>query len=446
MRYRTTDRGFLLLLSLFVLTGLAAIINVGLTRTMTEQLAARQDVATSQAFHLAEAGVDEALRQLNAVPALSLPFDCPAVSGLTLTCHIEDRGNNLARITAEGLASGTRETLEVVVEVPKLSNFQWPLFANDWMQITGWSGPNLARIDSYDSRLGAYGATLSTPHPVYGLKNQSQDGRPISYRASVRTSDTDPNDIAMGFSPPATIYGDVIVGPGADPDTVIYGTGPLVKGQKKSEPAITLPPIELPAGSPPVAGLVLTEANCGAGRTYTVAEFSQWRQVDSGDCNLTVTGSGTIHLEQLKMPGGHLTINGAITLVLHGGLGVNALEVGNGIEVKAGAGRSAHIYVHGAAIIGEGLENETQIPGNFRLYADGPQVSIADQTGAFHGVIYAPAAAVSLLIEENDLYGSVIGNRLTVSSKYDIHYDEALALDPGSSVSQLTIRSWRQLP
>src|SRR3989338_4037153 len=53
--------GSILLLSLFTLTGLAMMINMGLTRAMTEQLASTRYVATQRAFHLAEAGGDDAL-------------------------------------------------------------------------------------------------------------------------------------------------------------------------------------------------------------------------------------------------------------------------------------------------------------------------------------------------------------------------------------------------
>lgn len=57
----TKRQGFILLLALAILASLATIITTGLTRSMTELLAARYFVVRQMAFHLAEAGLDDAL-------------------------------------------------------------------------------------------------------------------------------------------------------------------------------------------------------------------------------------------------------------------------------------------------------------------------------------------------------------------------------------------------
>lgn len=56
--------GFLLLSALLFVAGIATLMTVGLSRSMGEMLAANRGAAGYQAFHLAEAGIDEAIAEL----------------------------------------------------------------------------------------------------------------------------------------------------------------------------------------------------------------------------------------------------------------------------------------------------------------------------------------------------------------------------------------------
>lgn len=57
-----TRRGFVFMTSLLMLAGMATLVTLGLTRSMTELSASSRYVANQQAFHLAEAGLEAALR------------------------------------------------------------------------------------------------------------------------------------------------------------------------------------------------------------------------------------------------------------------------------------------------------------------------------------------------------------------------------------------------
>lgn len=52
------SEGFLLITSLFVITGLISLVSIGLTRSITDMQVTNRLVAGTQAFHAAEAGID----------------------------------------------------------------------------------------------------------------------------------------------------------------------------------------------------------------------------------------------------------------------------------------------------------------------------------------------------------------------------------------------------
>ena len=62
---RKQQKGFILLTALVVLAGLTTLTSVMMTRSITELSAANRFVEEQQAFHLAEAGVDDTLTALS---------------------------------------------------------------------------------------------------------------------------------------------------------------------------------------------------------------------------------------------------------------------------------------------------------------------------------------------------------------------------------------------
>lgn len=76
MRVHNVNQGYILLLAMAIAAGLSAVMTTFLSRTAIEVLAARRSVLGQQAFHLAEAGMDEALSALNA-DALGAWPACP---------------------------------------------------------------------------------------------------------------------------------------------------------------------------------------------------------------------------------------------------------------------------------------------------------------------------------------------------------------------------------
>jgi len=122
--------------------------------------------------------------------------------------------------------------------------------------------------------------------------------------------------------------------------------------------------------------------------------------------------------------------------------------LGQGCEILIKSGSSLTLYLDGNLIAGNsnGINNETMIPGNFKLYGTGDAVQKFElkAKSGFYGAIYAPNADTTIKAG-GDIYGACISSNFQMMSKSNFHYDEALS---DASVDdegvRFVVKHWRE--
>lgn len=292
MRAKEQETGFVFLAALFTLTGLLSLTMVGLTRSVTELSASNHFVAVQQAFHTAEAGVDEAVwefqqssgdfRSTEGWKPLADSSLCPIgktcvekdvdLLGATGNILVLDTAGPTSTIRASGRVSAVQQTTQTVEVIFTRSNSSGTpaFFARDSMNIG-----SQALIDGYDSREGAY-----IPAPLSSNRSQVH---------ALVTNSTASGSIVLHSD--VLIDGDVLVGPGGSPPAVIsMSSGSAITGTRAPAPAAyTPPPITVPPGSPCGTNVL----DVSGTTTMTMSEFQTGcyaRIVVEGATTLRLTG------------------------------------------------------------------------------------------------------------------------------------------------------------
>jgi cytoskeletal protein CcmA (bactofilin family) len=222
----------------------------------------------------------------------------------------------------------------------------------------------------------------------------------------------------------ATVDGDVLVGVGGEPDDIINSKG-VITGITDDLPQIVFfPEIDKPDLSD------ATPANLTIKGT-----------------TVTITGSGnydSINLSQQATISGILEIDGTVQLYVTGDI-----ELGQGCEIVIkNNGSSLELYLVGDMSAKEdaGINNETTIPGNFKLFGVGSEEQIIELKAKndFYGAVYAPYADISIKAG-GDIFGSFTGDNFEMKSKSVISGDAALLdVDINDTGVYFAINSWRE--
>jgi Tfp pilus assembly protein PilX len=198
----------------------------------------------------------------------------------------------------------------------------------------------------------------------------------------VQVASVNPNPHSVIFKPGATIDGEVLFGVDYD-FSIIY------------------PPSSLP--------------NIGT-ELYAKSATLTLRPTDSGTYK-------AINLHGATNPGILVIDGGEVTLNITGDI-----SMGQGCQMIINPGASLKIFINGNWLAGnsDGINNETQIPGNFAIYGTGKnQVLDLKAKTNWYGTIYAPNANISMFAK-NDVYGSIVANTLETKNSGLIMYDYAL--------------------
>lgn len=396
---RQGRRGSAVLLSLGVVAILTTLGGALLLRALNEDRVGLRSAARQGAFHLAEAGVDRALVNLQTPTDLT---DDVTTGALPTGTYAVDNppqavGSLQWRVTAHGTsASPSTETrsIEAVVQLSPQSVFQHALFADQSVVISGH-----AQTDSYDSRWGPYNDDASSPS-----YNKSQNG-------NVGTNATTPGGITVGGS--IFVEGQLVVGPNvADPASVVSGYDPsFITGTPKvvSQPSLfPMPPVTVPAG------LECGDLEVKGNTTVTLSPTGG------------PLGNGTYCYRELELEGGAtFTATGPVIIYLTG-----ELEVQGNATVGAPSTPTDMRFLMSSsagAVLEEGLEGT--ITGSTKFY----------------GAIYGPAA--ELTISGNaEIFGAIVARQVSVSGSAEVHYDQALADQTQISNRYRTaLLSWREL-
>jgi len=202
------------------------------------------------------------------------------------------------------------------------------------------------------------------------------------------------------------VEGDIIVGLGGDPNTVIKDLGATTGYQY---PAIEEEPL-LPITPPALTDWGIDITVTGETVTLDPTKNGQY---------------GNLILES-SVTSGILEISGDVVLYLTGNI-----DLGNSCELLVKADSSLTVYIDGDIHCRTGSsvnnENPPEDPMKFQLYGTSETIQYFDIKAktTWSAVIYAPNADIDLYAN-GDFYGSVIAKNFELKSGGNYHYDEAL--------------------
>ncbi|MFP4081455.1 MAG: hypothetical protein ACLFVG_01720 [Candidatus Aminicenantes bacterium] len=390
---------------------------------------------SAMAFHLAEAGIDRALWELNNWSV------SPWVEGedgvLTLTIHDmttsdeEVVGDIHIRVMPP---SGENRMLEAKGQVPFVgpwtvdrtvrvnlekhlrSIFDFGFFAHQGIE----AKTNLF-VDSYDSREGAYGT-----------------GNERGTKGHTGTNNTQNQSIFISQGSSSEIYGNLASGFGTDPegiDEVIdIPEGTDFRGEKRILPSefempevdlLNLPPRDLFENDYDFSTWYDEYGELDMA-TYYRGDFQSIKkettiltQDDSGVySSFEIVTNSTVRIE------GNVALyitdpNGAEFLMKNN----SSLEIADGSCLTLILGNTS-FYMNNNTV-----QNSSQVPSNLIIL--GTDEFTGEMTWEnnvdTHAAIYVPRAAVNFSNANVDLYGAVVCNYLEFKNNMDVHYDEALA-------------------
>ncbi len=417
---RAKSRGSVLIVALLLMVvlalGLTTYLNVNLGSARFAQRSHRQNAA----FHLAEAGAEEALWSFNRAashphdawngwsvldPAARRRFDGFDFGGNTLgsvQVQVNSIVSDALRPTVVALASvespGTTPVTKMIeVTLARRSRFAAALMAKDAVSFAGAN----ASVDSWNSDPDGNPATPPVPYSAAARSD----------RGSVAS--TSVQNTAMLINQ-ANVWGYVATG-GPAPQVGVNGsiTGQDTPAGVLIDPArvttdftADFPPLTAPVDGTPLATIGATLGTAGTATRWRCAEIS-------------LSGSQT------------LTILGDVTLVLTAGPGADAISVTGNAGIIIPAGSSLTVYAEGdIKVAGQGLANSNVSPATCQIY--GVSASLSGQAvhlagnGALAAVVYAPNAGVKLN-GNGDMMGSIVGLEITLTGNAAFHYDESLA-------------------
>jgi len=232
---------------------------------------------------------------------------------------------------------------------------------------------------------------------------------------SADPTDTDA-DLKMGtlstvadsipIGPGTLINGDVFVGVGGDPGTVIGAGGTITGGTypliiEPEQPVITIPPLPNIGTALDAKGTTI-ELTPAASGTYSSITLGQASGVSG---ILEITGG------QVKL---HITGN---------------IDLGQGCELIIDPDSSLILYVDGdiCADNSGGLNNQAGDIKAFQIYATGGTEQTFDlkAKSRIFGTIYAPQANITIY-PNAEICGAIVGKNVLFKSGCTFYYDEAL--------------------
>lgn len=388
------NRGSLLLFALLVV-GIASMwMSAALTLSAVEHGASLRSTSLRKTFYVAEAGLDVAIQALRAdANYAGVPYTSLGVGQGGYVIEVIPLGPDTRTMRVTGFypsnnpaASGhIAKTIEVVVRRVELPGPGYGVVGDQAVRLEGsGNGENDdgVTVDSYDSRHGPYNAQAA--------------------RANLRLLTNGHQEKAVAMVGGVTVLGDVVLGPGSNPATVLWRAP------------------------------------------------EEWTSIRG---TVSVADTAT-PLEPVEMPaladGGRLVIGGQDVVTLPGGLyRFQDIQIsGKGQLVFTGP---AEVYVEeDVHISGGGIGTAGQLPPNLTLYVNGLHVLVSGDADLFAKIV-APNATIQIS-SQGDLYGAAGGREVVVSGQADFHYDEALnlydtALNPPRSGNPLEVNllSWRQV-
>ena len=235
-------------------------------------------------------------------------------------------------------------------------------------------------------------------------------------------------DSSVTLNSGVVVNGDVRVGRGGNPDTVIKDLGADISGATYASPVTQpLPEITVPT---------------------TLSDKGTDISAKGDTVTITPADNGTYTEISLKSTGapGILEISGG-DVVLHL---TGVIDLGNSCEIVIKTGSSLTIYTDGDIQCDNGstinVENPSKAADTLKIYATGEGEQFFDLKAKTEwvGVVYAPNADVDLYAG-GDIYGAVVSNNFELKSGGNFHYDKALKkVDIDDEGIRLVVDRWSE--
>jgi hypothetical protein len=234
----------------------------------------------------------------------------------------------------------------------------------------------------------------------------SADPFDTDFKVNIGTQSTEDSMVVLNSG--VNVKGDILVGLGGNPDTVIKDlgakTGDQLGGTENDPlPQITPPTTLTATGLDLIAKsttITITPADSGQYSNISLAssKYAGILEIDGGDVILHITGD---------------------------------IDLGNSCEIIVRDKSSLTIYIDGDIISGNGAsigtENPTKDAMTLQLYGTGGIGQNLDikAKNEWTGVIYAPNADVDLYAN-GDAYGAIVADSFEFKNGGNYYYDEAL--------------------
>lgn len=285
-------------------------------------------------------------------------------------------------ITATGQSNGAQHTVEATLAVS--SPFEWAIFTQN-----GFELKNGAIVDWY---------------------NNSDGDSPMK----IGSNSTDPAAIEIKNS--AMVNGDVVVGPGADPDTVVsLSSGAEVTGDIYAINSTFKPPdVVIPQwlSSLPSSG--------GIDDSATLYTSAKYEEIELGNSKvLTIAGDVTIYAE--------------------------SIELGQDAKIEILENSSLTIYLDGdlEGKNSSGFNNISQDPKKLKIYGTDQCTSFEfKNSSALYGAILAADAYVEIK-NSGDIYGAIVSKSMEMKNSAKFYYDVSLRTVTDVTAG-LEIERWKE--
>ncbi len=291
------------------------------------------------------------------------------------------------------------KTIRVMLEVNGgQSLFDYGIFGDEGVELSG-----NAQIDSYDSRVGEYGEE--------NVGDQGDAGTNASYYSCLFLRNN------------SEINGDAIVGPGADPASVIVTqNNSNITGEKSAlDEEKELPSIPAPEGLP-----WRGDYSVGQNDTDTINENGEYMSfILESNSKVAITADVTLY------------ISGEFSMKSN-----TQLEMAEGVTLT--------IYLGGTfkQRSDSQINNLSQDPAKLQIYGTENFTSTMNlkSNSSLYGAVYVPDATVHYH-SNADLFGAVVANYVEIHSNSRLHYDLALG-DLASIYSEESnsyrVKSWQE--
>lgn len=400
---REGERGMALTLVVIIILIVASMAFAYMGMSFFQGKATASGVQREQALQIAEAGIATAILELNSQRDLDgngIGNAAGSFAGGRYQVGVSPAFTAPGQytLTALGIRSESRRRIEVVVAAGTTGQFPVGLFGAEGITASG-----SVFMDSYSSKEGTYASQATNVNPITGDKYANEAGH-MGTNGNIQVSGN------------LSVYGDAKPGPGGA--LKVNGKSMYISGSTSQASSTANPPV--PTYSPPIGSS--GDLNLKNKQTHTLI-------------------SGTYRYDQISMGSQTvLTFAGEVTLYVDG-----KVDIGGQAMIVLTPTAKVTIF-HGSgdfSLGGDGLVNQSQIPGNFIIRSSTSGTFTYTGTADFYGAVFAPNAEFKQS-GNSAFFGAFVARRVTkLTGDAVFHYDEALGL--GGAPGPHRVRSWREL-